>query len=148
MPVFQVFYQFVLVRLAALTEKLQGSGFGYFSPHDRFFTLCQLQHLLFNTGKVAFTDNRTCRRHHIVIKTVFYGRTDTELHTRIKFLHSLSHQVSGSMPESMLSLCVLPLVKHHGSIFVNRTVQLDRLTIHSASQHVLCQSGRNTLSNL
>ena len=52
------------------------------------------------------------------------------------------------MPEGVLALIVLPLVKLNGGIGVYRPVKFNCLAVDAASQHVACQCRRDALSNL
>ena len=131
-----------------LAEELQRVGLGNLRPHDGLLALRQFQHFLLYGREVALADHRAFGRHHVIIKTVLYGRADAELDAGIEFLQGFCHQMGGSVPKRMLGLRVVPLVQHHGGILMDGTVQFHRLAVHAAGQHVLCQPLGNTLCNL
>ena len=148
MAVLQVVDEFILIVLATFAKELQGVSLADVLADEFFLTLGQFLHLCFNLGKVRLTDDNALRRHHIVIESVFDGRTNAELCTGIKCLQGFSHQVGTRMPEGVLALCILPFVQHNVRILHNGAVQFYRFSIHSAGQYVLCQSLRYALRYL
>jgi hypothetical protein len=58
----------------------------------------------------------TLRRHHIVEETCLNSGTEAELDAGIEFLQSLGKQVGRSVPEGVLTLVVVELIKFDGGI--------------------------------
>ena len=146
--VFQVGNELVLIRLPLVAEELQRIALGDVATHKGLLALHQLHHLLFDVGEDRLADHHALSGHDVVVESVFNGRTDTELSAGIELLQGLGHKVGGSVPEGVLALFVLPLVKLDGGIFRDGAVQFHRLTVHAASQHILSQSAADALCNL
>ena len=129
-----------LVGLAIGSKLLQRVGLGHFFPNNGLFLRGQFLHLLFNLREVAFLYALPIGQQHVIKETTLYSRTEAELNARIKLLQGLSQQVSTCMPEGVLALFVIPLVKFDFCVLRDRAVQLHGLTVHSASQNAACQS--------
>ena len=137
--VFQFRNQLTLVSFATVAEHLQSICLRDFLTNECFLLGSQFSHLLFDSSQIAFLDS--CFTWiYIIVETAFDSRTDTELDTRIEFLQSFCQQVSTCVPKSMLTFCIIPLIKYNTSIFIDRTRQIHCFTIHATSQHVLCQT--------
>ena len=146
--VFQFGNQFVLVRLTAVAEELQGIFLRYVAAHERFLALHEFLHLLFNLWEVGHAQSHAFGWHDVVVETILDGRTDAELCARPEFLQGLGHEVGRSVPEGVFAFFVIPLVEFQFRILGDGTVQFRRFSIHTTGDDVLCQTRADALSNL
>ena len=137
-----------LVLLAVGLELGQCLGLGHLAAHHRLVFLGQLAHLGLDGGEVFLRDDVALLGHHVVEETVLHSGSEAELYAGIKFFERLGQQVGGGMPEGMLTLLVVELVKCDGSIAVDWAVELHRLAIHSTRHDVACESRRYALGDL
>ena len=79
-------------------------------------------------------------RHNIVEEAVLYGRSEAELYAGIELLQCFGQQVSRCMPEGVLALFVIKLIKFDRRICVYRAVKLGCLTIYPARYNVASES--------
>ena len=147
MSVFQFRNQLALISFASFTEHFKRIFFRNALTYQSFFSGSQFFHLFLNSRQVTFL-NHSFTRIYIIIETVFNGRTDTKLDTRIKFLQSFSQQVSTCMPECMLTLFIIPFIKNKFSILFNWAIQINSFAIYSTSQHILCKTRADTFCYL
>ena len=137
-----------LVGLAIGGKLLQRIGLGNLATHHGFVLAGQLQHLCFNLGEVALLDHLTVLQQHIIEESIVYGRSESELNAGIEFLQSLGQQVSGGVPECVLTLIVIELVESDGGIGLDGAVEFYCLTIDGARYNVACESRRDALGDL
>ena len=90
--VFQLADQLALVRISFLLEILQGIGLGDLDALEVLLLAGQLQHLLLDCGQVGIRNLRAIQV-HIIVESVFNGRSDTEFYTRIEGLEGLCHKM-------------------------------------------------------
>ena len=74
--------QFTFISFSTITEFCQCIRFWNTFSHNSFFLCYQFCHFSLNHRKVRFF-NSSLTRIHIIVETVFNGRTNTELNTRI-----------------------------------------------------------------
>ena len=147
--VFQVLVNVLALEgLTCCAKQLQGISLGHFLAHHGFLLGSQFLHLLFDGGEITLADLLAVGQQHIIVETVFDGRTEAELDARIEFLQRLGQQMGTGVPEGVLALLILKFVEHKLSVLVDGAVQLHCLAVHSAAHHATCQSRRNTLGNL
>ena len=138
--IFEVGNEFVFVVLPLVAKELESIVLRDGSAHHILLLLLKLHHLLFNLGKVVLADGHSFGRHHIVVETIFNGRTDAKLGAGPKFLHRFGHKVGRRVPEGVLAFCIVPLVECDGGIFSDGAVEFYGLSVHTTRQHILCQS--------
>ena len=80
--IFQFRDQFTFISFSTITEFCQCIRFWNTFSHNSFFLCYQFCHFSLNRRKVRFF-NSSLTRIHIIVETVFNGRTNTELNTRI-----------------------------------------------------------------
>ena len=147
MTIFQFGDQFTLVSFTSFTEHLQCIILCDALTYECLFLSSQFSHFLFNGRQVTFLDHGFSRI-YIIIESVFNSRSDTKLNTRVKLLQSLSQQVSTCMPEGMLTFFIFPFIKNEVCIFADRTIQINRFTVHATCQDVLSQTRTDAFCNL
>ena len=145
--VFQLADQLALVRISFLLEILQGIGLGDFDAFEVLLFAGQLQHLLLNCSQVGIRNLRAIQV-HIIVESVFNGRSDTEFYTRIEGLEGLCHQVGGGVPEHPAPFFIVPLKKLDSSIFLNRTGQVIYGFIYLGSKYLGRQARADTHRNV
>ena len=129
--------QLTFITLSCVTEGFEGISFADLGAHDGLFAFLNLRDLRFDCLKIRILDDYSLGGHHIIIKTVFNCRADTELDTRIEFLERLCHQVRGRMPKGMFRLLVFPLESLHATVLIlyfyhscNNLIAKNRAKIH------------------
>ena len=111
-----------LVVLTIGLELLERFGLRHFTAHNCLVLLGQLAHLFLNLGEVVLRNHLTLGGHNVIEETILYGRTEAELDAGIELLERLGEQVGRGVPEGVLTLFVLKLVKRDGRIGSDGTV--------------------------
>ena len=129
-----------LIFLSVSLKLLDGVGFGYLTSYDGLVFLGKFLHLLLDLGEVVFGDHLALRGHDIIEEAVLDSRAKAELYAGVELLQCLGEQMGRSVPEGVLALFVVELVKSDGCVLVDRTVQLGCLTIDPARYNVAGES--------
>ena len=137
-----------LVGLSVGSKLLQGVGLSYLLANHRLFLASQFLHLCLNLGEVTLLDHLAILQQDIIEETILDSRSKTELNARIQLLQSLCQQMGGGVPEGMLTLLVVELVKLNRCVLIDGTVQLYGLTVYSTAYNAACESRRDALCNL
>ena len=116
MSVLKLRNEFAFICLSFRSELLQCVCFRDSLLAELLFLSAELHHLGFDSREVRVFDGLSFGWHHIVIETILDSRTNTELDTRIELLQRLGHEVRRGMPESMLSLSIVPLMQFDSTI--------------------------------
>ena len=111
-----------LVVLTIGLKLLERFGLRHFTAHNCLVLLGQLAHLFLNLGEVVLRNHLTLGGHNVIEESILYGRTEAELDARIELLERLGEQVGRGVPEGVLTLFVLKLVKRDGRIGSDGTV--------------------------
>ena len=148
MSIFEFFNEFILVALTSVAKELQSICLGNVLTHQCFLALHEFLHFLLNLWEIRIRKLHSLRWHHVVVESVFNSRTNTELSAWIEFLKSFCHEVGRSVPESMLSFFIVPLVKHEVCIFVDWTIEFSCFAVHATSNDILCKARTNAFSDL
>ena len=111
-----------LVVLTIGLELLERFGLRHFTAHNGLVLLGQLAHLFLNLGEVVLRNHLTLGGHNVIEEAILYGRTEAELDAGIELLERLGEQVGRGVPEGVLTLFVLKLVKRDGRIGSDGTV--------------------------
>ena len=146
--VFKFGNEFVLVGLSVVTEEFQCIVLADAFADECLLLLLEFLNLLFNFLKVFFTDCDTLGGHYIIVESVFYGGTDSELGAGPEFLHGFSHEVCRGVPKGVLAFGILPFVEVDAGILTNGAIQFLGLAVDAACQHVLCKTAGDAFGNL
>ena len=84
--------ELALVLVSLFLEVLHRLALGDVYPLEMLLLACEFEHLLLNLRKVGVGDGLSPEV-HVVVESVLYGRSNTELHARIESLEGLGHQV-------------------------------------------------------
>ncbi len=85
--------QLHLVMFVACGKHLQRIALGDTFPLNIFAGSNKLHHLLLDGREIALFDHDPFSWIHVVVKTVFNSRPDSEFNSRIEFLQGFSHKV-------------------------------------------------------
>ena len=137
-----------LIDLTCRLELCYALCLGHLLAHQGFVLTCQLYHLILDVLEISLAYLLAIGKQHIIEESILDGRTEAELDTGIQLLQSFCQQVGTGMPEGMLTLLVLKFIEVDSSILIDRAIEFHRLSIHTASHHILGQTMRNTLCYL
>ena len=132
--VLEVRDQFDLVLVALFGEGRQRLGLGDFAADQRLLVAGQLRHLVLDGRQVGLGDGH--RRIHVVVESVFDGRSDAELDARVERLEGLGQQVRRGVPESVLALFVVPFVESDRSVGFDRARHVHRRAVYRGRERV------------
>ena len=108
--VLETFDEVALILIAFLGIGVHGLGLGYLLAHEMLFLTGQLYHLVLYLLEVGIGDGPVSQI-HVIVESVLYRGSDTELDAGVKEFQSLGHQMGRRVPESGLCLLVLPFMQ-------------------------------------
>src|SRR5690606_6433066 len=116
-------------------EIRDGFSLGDFAPCVIIFLAGQFKHFCLDSGQLL---RRQCSvsEIYIVVKSVFYRRSDTKLDAGIQPFKSFCHEVCGAVPEGVFAAFIIPRKELEGSIFLNRTKCIPNHIIDFGCQHI------------
>ena len=130
--VFEFRNKFGFVVIFFVSKKFESVALANFFTFKRFVFACYLHHSFFNSGEIFVGNYLAVRKFHIVVETVFEGRTNTEFCARVETFQSLCHNVCCRMAECVAAFLIVPFVKNESAVLCNRTSSVPRLTIESS----------------
>ncbi len=133
--VLKLAYKLALVDFAAVAEHTERVGLGNVLADDILLAAGKLEHLLLYFREILGGDLMLAGI-YVVIESVFDGRTDSELHTGVKFLKGLCEKVRRRVPERMFPFGVIPFEKFYRGIGRDRTGDVPFLSVDLCRENI------------
>ena len=138
--VFEALQQVQLVGVGLFGEVSHGFGFGHGAPLELAFLAGQLQHLLLDFREVFARNRAAFAQVDVVVKAVFDGRADAQLHAGVQRFEGFGQHVGRGVPEGHLTVVVVPGQDGYVGILFNGAVQVAHFAVYAHAYGVAGQA--------